>query len=201
VRTRVIAALDLPPTPAPDGSTLPPIVWITILFLTMLVLVTVMMLLPQRPALIFAVPETASVVPATMTPAATAASTDGILAVHTPAQTATLASTDAILGVHTATPIPTAAPRRLVIEGPISAIDGARVTIYTTIVVLRADDPLLARLRVGDRLRIVCSDDDADLTVVTAVEFSTIITITAPVAPPASAGGSSGGSDDDDDDD
>ncbi|MDX2139932.1 MAG: hypothetical protein SF123_17735 [Chloroflexota bacterium] len=203
VRVKVIDALDLPPAPAPDSSTLPPMVWISIALLVAGSLLAGIALLPRQSATAPEPTITMAMDALNDTPTATATSTDAILGVHTP----TLVSTDGILDVRTSTPtatsVPTDAPRRLVIEGPVSAIDGTRVTIYTTTITLRADDPVLATLSPGDRLRVVCVDDDGDPTVVTAVEFSIIMTIAAP-APPASSGSSSSsssGSDDDDDDD
>lgn len=96
---------------------------------------------------------------ATFTPTITPTST------RTPTPTVTLTPT--AMGTATDIPAEPTEPPILVIEGPVSAIDGNLVTIYGMQIELDADDLRLNLLRVGDTLRVTTTEADDGETIST----------------------------------
>ncbi|NWF69064.1 MAG: hypothetical protein HXY40_08260 [Chloroflexi bacterium] len=127
---------------------------------------------PPNPAVETLTPTLTATATATQTPTSTTAPTATVTLTSTATQTPTAAptstptrsaaSTGTLALPATSTPAPATASRTptatqaqtVIIQGPIEAIDGSVLTIYGLTVRLRANEPLLAQLRVGVQVRV-----------------------------------------------
>lgn len=120
----------------------------------------------------------------TSTATATASTTFTPTVTHTSTATATASATLTPTATHTATATvsassttPTPAPRTLIIEGVVSALDGNRARIYDFDVLFDPTDPRLTVLQVGDVLRVEGLPDGLSVRVlqVTFINVSVLV--------------------------
>lgn len=142
---------------------------------------------PLTPTTTDAAAATSSATPAllpstTETPAPSATAQPTGTAMPSPTEAPTLTWTPPASFTHIASPLPPtptpapqdeALPVNLIVEGPIEAINGNIIIIYGIEITFAPDDPVLAVLRVGDKIRVNGSITEAAGSTVVVISVET----------------------------
>lgn len=142
---------------------------------------------PLTPTTTDAAAATSSATPAllpstTETPAPSATAQPTGTAMPSPTEAPTLTWTPPASSTHMASPLPPtptpapqdeALPVNLIVEGPIEAINGNIIIIYGIEITFAPDDPVLAVLRVGDKIRVNGSITEAAGSTVVVISVET----------------------------